>query len=400
MFSTKYRGITMPDGTTLQSSVTMDMSDYPDQRMNALFLGVILDVIPSDADKNRSGFQTTDRRGYRHECTVLVTDDGQHGYMLLENVAITPDAPIGLDDYAEKLPKGSSALFDGEEFDSNLKQIDPYDLDGDWCVVGFLGGRIDSPFVVRWWPNARNPFDPATSGVAGDETSLVQLGRYFRRINGVETVINPRGDIIVSTTYCGAALNPGGEQTFGRFPRNENPEVGGSIRLYVKPTQTFEIDFNPQQDGIGALDAPDANLPQTNPPQTDPEPEETGELPAESFIYLDREVLDVYVPVTASIVSQDNILLKAVNYISIATDGDADYIDLTSNTKITLESTKIYLGQAAEDAEADPVLLGEEHRTWLRDVCVVLSPFGPLKIDPATLGSPYDATQSVKSFVE
>jgi hypothetical protein len=380
----------------------MDMSDYPDQRMNALFLGVILDIIPSDSDKNRSGFQTTDRQGYRHECTVLVTDDGQHGYMLLENVAITPDAPIGLDDYAEKLPKGSSVLFDGEEFDANLKQIDPYDLDGDWCVIGFLGGRIDSPFIVRWWPNARNPFDPATSGVAGDETSFVQLGRYFRRINGVETVINSSGDIIISTTYCGSALNPGGEQTFGRFPRNVNEEVGGSVRLYVKPTQTFEIDFNPQQDGIGVLDAPDANLPQTNPPQTEPAPEETGELPAESFLYFDREVLDVYIPVTASIVSQDNILLKAVNYISIATDGDEDYIDLTSNVKITLESTKIYLGQAAEDDEEDPVLLGEKMREWFGSTGAhqILSPFGPLKVDPASLEAPYDDIESKKSFVE
>jgi hypothetical protein len=370
--------------------------------MNSFFLGVVLDIHPSDSDKNRSGFQTTDRRGYRHECTVLVVDDGQDGYLMLDNVALTPDAPIGLDDYQEKLPKGSSILFDGEDYDSTLKQIDPYDLDGDWCVIGFMGGRIDSPFVVRWWPHARNPFDPATSGVAGDETALVQLGRYFRRVNGVETVINPSGDIIISTTYSGSSLAPGEDSTFGRFPRAINEEVGGSVRLYVKPSQSFEIDFNPQQDGIGVLDAPDSNLPQTNPPQQEAESEETGELPAESFLYFDREVLDLYIPVTASIVSQDNMLLKAVNFISIATDGDEDYIDLTSNVKMTLESTKIYLGQFAEDEEEDPVILGEKHRTWFLDTFQVLSPFGPLKIDPATVqeGSPYDDTLSVKSYVE
>jgi len=404
MFSSKYRGVTLPDGTTLQSSVATDLTDYPDQRLNALFLGVILDVFPSDSDKNRSGYQTTDRRGYRHECTVLITDDGQNGYLTLENVAITPDAPIGLDDYAEKIPKGSSILFDGEDYDATLKQIDPYDLDGDWCVVGFLGGRIDSPFIVRWWPHARNSFDPATSGVAGDETALVQLGRYFRRVNGVETVINPRGDIIISTTYCGASLAPGSDPTFGRFPRNVNEEVGGSVRLYVKPSQTFEIDFNPQQDGIGVVDAPDVNMPQTNPPQQEAEPEETGELPAESFLYMDREVLDLYIPVSASIVSQDNVLVKAVNFISIATDGDEDYIDLTSNVKMTLESTKIYLGQAAEDSEEDPVVLGEKLREWFITPFQVLSPFGPLKIDPTTVtpvgSAPYDDTLSEKSFVE
>jgi hypothetical protein len=401
MAGTKYRGVMLSDGTTLQSSITVDSADYVDQRMNVLFLGVVLNVYPSDSDKNRSGFQTTDRKGYRHECTVLVTDDGQDGYMVLDNVAITPDVPIGLDDYQEKLPKGSSILVDGQDYDATLNQIDPYDLDGDWCVVGFLGGRIDSPFVVRWWPHARNSFDPATSGVAGDETSLVQLGRYFRRINGVETVISSKGDILVSTTYTGASLNPGGDPTFGRFPRNVNPDVGGRVRLTVKPTQTFEIDFNPQQDGIGAVDAPDPDLPQTNPPQVEPEAEQPEGLPPETYLYVDRDAVDLYVPVFVSINSQDQMVVKATNFVTITTE---DYIDLTATNKITLEAEKLYLGQAAEDSEEDPVVLGEKLREWFLTPFQVLSPFGPLKIDPTTVSpigsSPYDDTLSEKSFVE
>ena len=397
MATTKYRGVSLRDGTTLQSSVTLDMEDYRDQAMNQLFLGVILDVIPSDADKNRSAFQTTDRKGYRHECTVFIVDDGQDGYLVLDNVAITPDAPIGLDDYQEKLPRGCSNLVDGEEFDINFAEVDPYDLDGDWCVIGFLGGRIDSPFVVRWWPHARNPFDPATSGIASNEASLVQVGRYFRRINGVETVINARGDIVVSTTLSGTALNLGGDPTRGRFSRIENPEVGGSVRINIKQSQTLELDFNPQQDGIGVLDAPDPSLPQTNPPQVDPEAEETGELPESTYMYISKDQADLYVPVSATIVSQDFILAKATNYVSVSTE---DFIDLTATNKITFEAEKLYLGQAAEDSEEDPVLLGEKHRAWLRDDCLVLSPFGPLKLDPVPLLTPYDATQSVKSFVE
>lgn len=397
--ATGYRPTTLRDGTVIQGSMVEDPREYSSRNMNKFFLGIILDVYVSDFDDNRSAQQNQDRKGHRHECTILVTDDGNSGNLTLENVVITPDVPVGLNDYCEKLPQGSSNQIDGADYNVNLDQVDPYDLDGDWCVVGFIGGRIDSPFIVSWWPHARNVYDPATSGNGYDGEALVQSGRYFRRTNGVETIINSKGDIIISTTFTSATLAHGSDPLLGRYPMNQNPEVGGSIRINVKPSQSFEMDFNPQQDGIGVIDAPDPNMPQTNPPQSDPEAEKTGELPLESYVYIDRSQAAFYIPAMVTITTQDNVLVTATNFISLATE---DYIDLTATNQITFEATKIYLGQAAENDEEDPVLLGEKMRAWFGSTGAhqILSPFGPLKVDPASLEAPYDDIESKKSFVE
>jgi len=376
---TKYKDTLAPDGTVVQGSTVTDYEDYPNTRMYGFILGVVLDVYTSDILKNRSSQQKEDRQGFTQECTVLAVNDGGSAYTVYENVMITPDAPVGLDDYSERLPRPCSAQVSGGEYDSSLQGIDPYSLDGDWCVIGFIGGMIDAPFVVRWWPNARNSLDAATSGNGVDQTSLVQDRRYFRRINGVETVINSSGDIILSTTFANSTLLFGEDPALGRLARSRNEEEGGSVRVYIKPSQTLELTFNPQEEGIGIIDVADPELPQTNPPQT--EPEASGEV-NETYLYIDRDQADLYIPIS----------------LIVTTD---DFISLTSVNKITFESEKIYLGLGAE-GEDDPVVLGEKLREWFTNPFQVLSPFGPLKIDPTVIvpSSPYDTTLSEKSFVE
>jgi hypothetical protein len=383
--TTSYRPVMAPDGTVIHSGLTTDDADYADMNLNKLILGVILDVYASDYHKTRSAQQTIDRHGHTHECTVLGVNDGSSAYTVYENVIITPDAPSGLDDYIEKLPRGSKSLVDGTVYDSSLRHIDPYDLDGDWCVLGFLGGRIEAPFIVRWWPHARNTYDTATSGEGSDGEALVQNRRFFRRMNGIETVVTGQGNIVVSTTRANTFIDPGSDNKFGRFARTTDEDEGGSIRINIKPSQYFELSFNPQDEGIGNVDVADEELPQLNPIQGDPEA--ASERP-ESYIYADRDQVDFYIPDTFNAVVGTDVNISADNNAT-----------LEATNTLQLEGELIKIG---ENAEADPTVLGEKLRTFLSAV-EVLSPFGPLRINPAHLLAPssiYDNTLSTKSVVE
>ena len=376
--TTKYRPTTSSDGTVLHGSLITDPDDYKDMSLTRFILGIILDVYASDKHQTRSAQQTVDRHGHTHECTVLAVNDGSSAYTVYENVIITPDAPSGLDDYSEKLPRPSRNLVDGQVMDSSLRDIDPYDLDGDWCVIGFLGGRIESPFVVRWWPHSRNTFDSATSGEGSGGNTLVQDKRYFRRMNGVETVITGKGNIIVSTTFANTTIAPGKEPKLGRFPRTDSEDEGGSIRINIKPSQYFELTWNPQEEGIGTVDNPDEELPQQNPPQSDPIA--SGDRP-ESYVYADRDQIDFYIPATFTAIIGDKATIQAENVVE-------------------LEAEQIKLGAGAGD---DPVVLGEKLRDWFDPVdgaFQVLSPFGPLKIDPAAVAIAFNDHLSKKSVVE
>lgn len=357
------------DKTTIQQSVTFDSRDYADMNVTKPMLGIILDILPADRDTNRTADQSSERRGFIHECTVLVIDDSTPAYMVLEHVLVTPDSPSGIDDFEERLPRPTSQLVTGQDYDATLAGIDPHDLDGDRCVIGFLGGKIDAPFILRWWPHSRNSLDVATSGGGINGDTLQQLRRYFRRINGVETVITPEGNIIVSTTLANSTMKPSEAPQEGRIARETDSETGGSVRVNIKPSQSMELSWSPAEEGVGIQDAPEPSLPQTNPPTS--EATSSGEH-ENTYIFIDIDQIDIIVPATA--------LIKA-------------------DEKITFQSPRINLEETYGNAK-DPILLGEEHRTWLRDTCVVLSPFGPLKIDPATLAAPYDATQSTISFVE
>lgn len=312
-----YKNIVRKDRTVAQGGLYTDYKDYKQARMDSLMLGVILDVVPIDRDENRSSMQTVDRKGHTHECSVLIMNDGHGSYLSLENVAITPDSPSGLDDFEERLPRGSKGLVSGSEYKADLGGIDPYDLDGDWCIVGFIGGQLRNPFIVRWWPSPRNTFDPASSGHGLEGDLLVQDRRYFKRTNGVETVITSKGDIIFSTTFANSVLVPSEEPALGRVSRTLDEDVGGSIRLNVKPTQTLEISFNPQDEGIGIVDAVEPEMPQSNPPPQDPE---AADEKPETFIYMDRDQVDFIVTTSVTVTTQDTITLTAENLVELGAE--------------------------------------------------------------------------------
>lgn len=361
-----------PDKTIVQSSIPQLQKDYKDEHLNRLMLGIILDVTPADREGNRSADQTVDRRGFIHECTVLVIDDGTQSFMVLENVLLTPDSPSGLDNYEEQLPRPTTQLVTGDELDSSLQEIDPHNLDGDRCVIGFMGGRLEAPFVLRWWPHSRNSYDVATSGGGIKENTLEQQGRYFRRINGVENTITKQGDIVVSTTWTNSVIDPTQPPLKGRINRQPDEEVGGSVKVFIKPTQTLELSWDAQQEGLGPNDVFTPELPQSNP--ADPEPTPSDDGLQYTYIYIDQDQVDVVSP---------------------------GVIYLNAGQRLELQAPLIHL-ESEFDAAVDPVVLGEQLRQWFLTPFQVLSPFGPLKIDPTIVveGSPYDDTQSKISFVE
>jgi len=360
-------------GNPVQQSMTVRPEDYVGLNLTRMMLGIVLDVYPADDERNRSSFQREDRRGYLHTCTVLVVQDGRGTYFPLENVVIPPDAPSGLDDYYERLPRGCTGLVTGENWNNQLNHINPYDLDGDWCVVGFLGGSVDQPFVVRWWPHARNCFDPATSGTTnpnapGQGKTLDQSGRYFHRINGVEFVVTKLGHVYVSTYRANSNLRFGNDlaPVEGRFPRTLQDSDGGSFKLWIKPSQSFELDFNRPEDGMGVLDVADSELPQTNPSQSGSSSRASKD---NTYVLIEQDRIDITVPEEIKLVSKQRFLLESEEdttitiggdgsistggSLSISADRDLD-IDITGQTSITANTTLDVqtVGQATINSQA------------------------------------------------
>lgn len=360
-----------PRGNPVQQSMTLRPADYAGLNISRLMLGVVLDVLPADNQLNRSSYQRIDRRGYLHTATVLVIQDGRGTHFPLENVIITPDAPTGLDDYYERLPRGCSSLVTGENWNSQLNHINPYDLDGDWCIVGFLGGSIDQPFIVRWWPHPHNPFDPATSGNTNPNTTeggetLVQDRRMFHRINGVEFTVTKQGHIYVSTYRANSALRFGSDLSpvDGRFPRTLQETDGGSFKMWIKPSQSFELDWNTPVDGMGVLDVADAEIPQTNPSESGSSSRASKD---NTYILIEKDRVDITVPDEFKVLSSSGILLESQEETtltvgadlsvdvagngSISTDGGLDF-NVTQDFGLTVTGQTVITANTTFDVEA------------------------------------------------
>lgn len=264
-----YRDPTGYANEPMQSAMLSHPLDNQDRQFLHFELGIVVAVYPADSVQNVSAMQNQQRRGFRHECTVQVVSNGHGGDYRLANVVIPPTRPSGMDNYHELLPRPTSKTISGVELDLSMQRTSPYDLDGDWCVVGFLNGDLRQPFIAHWWPNPNNRFDPQTVGEGSPNqqnqgATLNQLHRYFERTNGVELVITSKGDIYLDTNLAGGVPNYSKALVEGRVAR-ETPTTGGNIRTVLKPGAAFEIDWNKPADGTGVLDTKDPQIPQTNP---------------------------------------------------------------------------------------------------------------------------------------
>lgn len=254
----------------VQQGLTVDPSDYTEvyHRFRPV-LGVVLSVFYADDPDNRYSVGQSDNRTSVAMCRVLVVYSGSSSMQIIDNVVITPDAPAGMDNYSEFLPTPTTALIDGTPYNEQMFDIDPNLLNGDRCIIGWMAGSQDRPFVLRWWPHPANASDPATSGkgnrVNGNTgTTLSQNGRLYRRTNGVEHVVTKKGDVYFSTHYANSTPSPQDGVKDGRVARVRLQD-GGSVKAWIKTSESFEMDWNAPVDGLGIQDQPDASLPQTNP---------------------------------------------------------------------------------------------------------------------------------------
>ena len=337
-----YRQTLKPDRTPIQQSMVVDRADYNNLNMSRPMLGIVLDVHLSDSGTtNRIAALYADKRSFVHVASVQIIDDGGPSNFIPPDVIVTPDSRTGVDDYSENLPKGSTCLITGDELNDGHHHIDPHTLDGDMCVVMFMGGRLDSGFITRWWPHTANTFDPATSGegnpdTSGEGTSLNQSGRSFTRINGVEYTVTREGNVYLSTSLGGTKIIPGNASSLGRFARTRVAK-GGNIRVNVKPTALMEIDFNFQEDGIGSGNAHDPSLPQTNPPGSTPFTAlHSGELAlAGTYMRFEEEKVLVEVPDEIRLKSNNRAFLEAESELSLKSNG---ITSIDSESVISLES--------------------------------------------------------------
>lgn len=368
----------------VQQSLTAEASDYRHYRMDRLMNGVVLEVYPADAEENRSAQAKRSRRGFLAEAKVLLVGTNSTENLVIDHVIISSPVPTGLDDYYEHLPRPSTNRVDGEDYSSAGHNVDPADLDGDWCVVGFIGGSLDQPVILSWWPHPRNFMDAGTSGNAEDRKSLDQAGRYFRRVNGVETVVTTAGDVYLSTNLASSRLTFANTNRplEGRWPRDKNEEVGGSVLMQIKPTQTLEISWDEPVEGYGIRQGAEPQLPQTN-------PKKAGNSAAErenTFIRITSEEIRLN--------TSEDVNINSRKRITFASEDSAT---VSATNMLTLESSTIMLGEGAQKGQG--VVRGQDLFTWLSNL-TVLTATGPASINPADIATFITDTVSTKTIVE
>lgn len=239
--------VVAPDGTVISSSQIEH--DGIDPKSYGPMIGVVVGIQPSDDVDNLSSSVNPNKRGFRNECLVVVWDEDQQSNLILEHVVIPPIMRSNYDDYFEDLPVGIKGTLSGDDLTPNWKNIPISDLDGDMCVIQFIGGSRERPYISGWWPHTENRIDPATSG-QGCLTQVDlnrQRSRMFRRVNGVEQTVTSDGDIYLSTSKAASKIDLTGDK-----PVRREFGKGGSIQVDVKGNQQLEFNWNTFVEGLKA----------------------------------------------------------------------------------------------------------------------------------------------------
>lgn len=236
------------NGNVITSSQLRFEDDDRYRHTTVTMEGIVVAVKPSDDSDNLSSNNTSDKRGFRHECTVLIVDVDGEPCLLLENVVIPPRQHSGIDDFEEDLPRGVTGHVDKQKLSANWKHLDWSRLDGEHCIVSFLGNNIDKPYISNWWPHPANKFDPATSGQAclTQVDPKKNLSRAMRRVNGTLQMVTKDGDIYVNTNEAASTVEI--TPKYKRFLKDK----GGSIQVDIKKSQQLEINWNIPVEGLKA----------------------------------------------------------------------------------------------------------------------------------------------------
>lgn len=266
------------DGSVLQSGMRFYEANHEHLRMYHHVVCVVEQLFFSDDSRNQSAISKADFRGTRCEADVICLNDGKDAYWRIPKVAILPRGSSGVDNYYEELPTPSTQMIDGTVLDSQGKLVDDFKLDGDFCLVGFVGGNINQPYLLSWWPHPGNQVDPATDDRV-DQGYLTQGRRLVRRFQGTKLAITSEGSLYVDTSEANAEVSYN-EKGIQRTPM----DAGGDVRVSVKPGRTLDVNFNPPV----AQPELQPDLLQPNPPQGEALREDVASRLAmtESFINL------------------------------------------------------------------------------------------------------------------
>jgi hypothetical protein len=247
------------DGSIVKSSDDFERSHYSDTRVDYPVLGVVLEVIPSDHSANKSAADNALLRGFYWEATVAIVNDGKESSTApLEHVLIAPNGPSGIDNFTQDLPTPTTGLVDGSTYKGNLTGIDLDKLNGDRCLVQFIGGKYNQPVMTSWMPHPANRRDPSTAGFAPD--SLDQGRPFLQRRSGTTMAVTPEGTIKIDTNGAGSLVRG----TPSGYTRT-NVDYGGDILIDIKPERTLRVDFNEQL----FVAAEEPSLLQPNPPPSE-----------------------------------------------------------------------------------------------------------------------------------
>jgi len=351
--------ITLPDGSIYSSSQLSLEEDLEDQRAFYPMVGVILNVNPSDDPDNLSaGVEGSDQKGWRHECRVLIMDANTEPNLILENVIIPPNSHCGVDNYEEDLPRGLLRSLDGQKLSEHFKDHDITRLDAEWCVVAFIGGSIDKPFITNWWHHPLNFHDPASSGQALKGNSLKQVDlqknklRKLRRINGVQMLVSPEGDVYLDTSEANSKLDV--------LPSVKRMGVkkGGSIQVNVKSTQQAELNWNTPVEGLKAGST------------------STSRSREEALSHIKAPVKPVGNPKarettrTMVRIKEYEALVRTSNLnIECQNTGAAGNLSATADDNVTVTSPDIRIGDATA---SEPAVLGEVWKSIMNELITAI----------------------------
>lgn len=191
-------------------------------------LAIVLDVAESEAFEG-------------HLAQVLVIDDGRRApYQVVEGVVVCAGAPLGASSATRVRPTPTSQRVLAPAHRAELAATGrlpldlPLDLlDGDRCVVQYLGGNEQRPYISAFWPAPRRFPAPATPAVPEAVLEARHAGLSIR--------VDARGSLALSTEESGAppadtvldedddAAGPGA------------PSIGGDIDVALKPGRRVRI---------------------------------------------------------------------------------------------------------------------------------------------------------------
>lgn len=322
------------DGSIVKSSDDWDPGHYDDLRIYYPVMGVVLAVYPSDHPKNMSVRDNSLLRGFQWEADVAVVMGASEGQTVIPNVAIAPQGPSGIGNFTQDIPRPSSFLVDGSVYKGSLEGVDLDKLDGDRCLIQFIGGKSTQPVMTSWMPHPANVQDPSTD--AFSPGSLKQGSPSLMRRQGTTVSVTQEGSIFIDTNGANEEILP----TSAGYTKVRSA-IGGDIQVDMKPSKAFAIDFNESISRSGR----EPSLLQDNPPLSDTAP-------------IDREDTN-----TSFFMDAEALIATAGRLMKLATrDGPV----------VLTPSTKLFLG---DETSNENMVLGQEWKTMtlaLMEVIVAL----------------------------